>query len=567
MIDTFHEFRKSDDLEVAFAGELSNTFVFSQLKKEVTAESTTSVSSTTKISRETYFIVAVMRIERYYASLKEEKSNLTKEARILLERQDYVGFFKGCGPNFIRGIRRAQEVSAIFKFTSSTTELASDFTKSLKATSKQGAAKEEVATTDFSTQSKYDAITSNLQIDIVGFGLGLNGPKGESLVASNVEEFKEVMSFAFNIMTKTDDASHAGMVYGIEIAPWVENVQFQKASGLYNGDVKIPLSRNLIPKSYRLDTDGRTKITRYDSSLREEYRCKNQGLEIDKYGFCCEPVSLYDNIQRIYNFTNPEERMCRPIRQLDPPILKENMAKNAEFAVRLDKALQEKTMLLSTLQRCVTEIRSIPATQDFNLMSPNDSVDFGGGIDFDLSVLQMKAAIDPTNDYELVTHLGKEFDEYVDMFYQPCLAALYGANVGNSPTTDTNYFMAYPWHNHAECINLSCLGTLSRWDRRNGGCTPGILSGVSAQGYDDSDEFCSYNVDSRDFDNQVCKYPQAEMSDYHDKVTGCWEDVLPSSEIVFLMEHFCTTPTIGDSRMEESSSTELQENYDLSCNR
>lgn len=71
---------------------------------------------TSKVETNTRYIVATMRIERYYASVREEVSPLLDEAVLLLERQDYVGFFKACGPNYIRGIRRAQEVTAIFSF-------------------------------------------------------------------------------------------------------------------------------------------------------------------------------------------------------------------------------------------------------------------------------------------------------------------------------------------------------------------------------------------------------------------------------------------------------------------
>ena len=63
-----------------------------------------------------------MRIERYYSSVREEISALTNDAKTILSRQDYVGFFKSCGPTYIRGIRRAQEVTALFIYKSQSTE-------------------------------------------------------------------------------------------------------------------------------------------------------------------------------------------------------------------------------------------------------------------------------------------------------------------------------------------------------------------------------------------------------------------------------------------------------------
>ena len=59
-----------------------------------------------------------MRIERYYSSVREDVTPLSNDARTLIEQQDYIGFFKACGPAYVRGIRRAQEVSAIFIFKS-----------------------------------------------------------------------------------------------------------------------------------------------------------------------------------------------------------------------------------------------------------------------------------------------------------------------------------------------------------------------------------------------------------------------------------------------------------------
>merc|ERR1719157_536204 len=67
-------------------------------------------------------ITSTMRIERYYSSIREELSSLTDDALTLLDRQDYIGFFKGCGPNYIRSIRRAQEITAIFEFEETSSE-------------------------------------------------------------------------------------------------------------------------------------------------------------------------------------------------------------------------------------------------------------------------------------------------------------------------------------------------------------------------------------------------------------------------------------------------------------
>ena len=63
-------------------------------------------------------MVATMNIMRYYHSVREELSAISEDALTLLDQQDYIGFFKSCGPNYIRGLRRAQELTAIFSFKS-----------------------------------------------------------------------------------------------------------------------------------------------------------------------------------------------------------------------------------------------------------------------------------------------------------------------------------------------------------------------------------------------------------------------------------------------------------------
>jgi len=79
-------------------------------------------------------ITSTMRIERYYSSVREELSSLSDDALTLLDRQDYIGFFKSCGPNYIRSIRRAQEITAIFEFNESSSESASEVAVKIQAT-------------------------------------------------------------------------------------------------------------------------------------------------------------------------------------------------------------------------------------------------------------------------------------------------------------------------------------------------------------------------------------------------------------------------------------------------
>ena len=70
---------------------------------------------------------------------------------------------------------------------------------------------------------------------------------------------------------------------------------------------------------------------------------------------------------------------------------------------------------------------------------------------------EMKISLDPLNNFSLLKAVGEELDEWVDMYYQPCVAALFGMNIGSNPDVESQYFFAYGWLSHSACMRLSCL--------------------------------------------------------------------------------------------------------------
>ena len=53
-------------------------------------------------SKKEYNLIASMRIDRYYSSIKENEAKFSTEALALLDNEDYVEFFKSCGVGFVR---------------------------------------------------------------------------------------------------------------------------------------------------------------------------------------------------------------------------------------------------------------------------------------------------------------------------------------------------------------------------------------------------------------------------------------------------------------------------------
>ena len=486
---------------------MAGTFAFDGLNAEFTQVYDPAIETEVP----TYYIVTSMRIERYYASIKDETSRLSDDAITLLNGRDYIGFFKACGPSYVRGIRRAQEVTTSIKFTSTSAEAAANFASGLN--SGGGASVGD---------GEYNAVNQSLQISIKGYGLSLTDSGSDVFMAKTLAELDQVMAFAFKTMVSNPNAVHIGMVQGMEVVPWVNNIKFQVAANVNDEVIEIPIPKSILARAYKI-TDN-TDFS-YTTATRAEFTCKNPASSIDKYGYCCGLESMYDFVGAEYNMDTPEDRACRPIRTLDKSIVKENLSNNGEFVARLDSALRSKVVKLSTLQTCVSAVNGIPTHVEGNyLISHASSLDSADSAR--MTVFDMKQAMDPFGDMGMVKQLGKELDEFISMFYAPCLSALFGANAGTSSETDATYFMAYPWYTHTECGYMSCLAGGMRWDRKNGGgCVPGMAAGPGAESYestgDDSESSCDKDTESGG-DTEVCKDSTASLVEFQARMNTCW---------------------------------------------
>ena len=538
------------------AGQFSYSFGYSWMKGKVSASST----STSSVEKQTFYTVTSMRIERFYSSIREEVSPLSPSAISLLDNQDYVGFFKACGPNYVRSVRRAQEVIAFFSLETVSSESAKSFAVDLQVSAWGGRYGADYSRDSSSTSS---SSSSTLKISINGYGLGLTAEGSETLVARNVEEFNGVMKFAWKTMTTGEDAVHTGMVYGIEIVPWVENVQFQVVSGVTEEAIEVPLQRSLIPIAYKR-TDPTD--TEFNNTQRELFRCKQPSNEMDKFGFCCEIGSLYNTDSKEYDETNPEERVCRPIRQIDSAMVSENMAANGEFVARLDRALRFKINQLNLLDRCISAVNAIPSRNDFHILKTKDTVEGSSNVTLvsNVTVYEMKMALDPFNDYGTVKSTAQELDEFVEMFYAPCMAAIFGSNIGNSPSTEATYFMAYPWHSHKECTYLSCFGSGMRWDRdEGGGCVPGIISGTSATPYTGANKSCKKDLNSSGATEQ-CKHDSTTTNDDQTKRTTCLQQSSAVGRIDVFLRDYCL-PELSGEVLTPEAEFDLRKKATLHC--
>jgi len=173
-----------------------------------------------KTKKHKHYLVTRMAMERYYSSIDDKTASLSKDAASLLEKEDVVGFFQSCGSGYIRSIRRVAEVTAIFEFTTEEEEKTSAKEAALEVKSfLYGAG----LTANFGKTNRQRRTKSEMTIRIQAFGLGLNLAGAQSLTPRSLEEYDEAMRFAFESM----QSQEVGMIHGVEIVSWANNLQFQ----------------------------------------------------------------------------------------------------------------------------------------------------------------------------------------------------------------------------------------------------------------------------------------------------------------------------------------------------
>jgi len=539
---TFIDTTQSTDIETELTGKLSSSFSYATIKSEATTIKSDSDS-------ELFLAVSNMRVDRYYSGIKEETSSIMVNAKELLQQQDYIGFFKSCGTNYVRSIRRSQEITAIFKFSSQNGDLAKEFATEIKA---QGVAP---AIDDITfNQEKFSTIKQTLVVKILAYGLGLNTRGESAIVSTSVENYNKVIEFAFRSFTQITENSNVGMVYAIEFVPWVDNPSFQHESKILDEVIELPLSRSLIPKAI---ADDGTLPFENNKSTRAQFSCKHLYFNIDKHGYCCDAAVLYNQETRLYEAEDlaieSSSCICKPYRRLEKSVIKKNMSNNGEFVARLESTVQKKIHQLFTLEKCVASVNSMSERYDSYILKSQGSAKYDSSEEGKFTVNQLKMTLDPLGDFSLIKHMGDELDEFINMYYEPCIAALFGTSVGTSPDVEPKYFMAYGWLTHEACSKLSCLADNMRWNRNGSGCTGSLITGRKAPIYDPNDIACKKDDEVNPSDgSEPCKYDTTDLQLYQKRLNVCWDDSNLASRIPYLMmEHFCMPEIIGEKINED----------------
>ena len=228
------------------------------------------------------------------------------------------------------------------------------------------------------------------------------------------------------------------------------------------------------------------------------------------------------------------------------------MSNNGEFVARLDATVQKNINQLFILEKCVACVNSMQERYGSYVLKSQESIKYDSSINGKFTVNQFKMTLDQLSDLSLIRHMGNELNEFIDMYYRPCIATPFGANVGSSPDIEAKYFMAYGWLTHEACSKLSCLADNMRWNRNSSGCIRSLITGRKAPIYDVNDIACEKNDQVNPNDgSELCKYDTTDLQLYQTRLNACWDDPNPTSRVPsYILKYFCMPEIIGE-KMDE----------------
>ena len=396
-------------------------------------------------------------------------------------------------------------------------------------------------------------IHKSLSFEILGYGLILDHDGSEALLATSVDDFIKIMRFGFDSMVKTktieqDPATNneetssyssftepGGLVYKVEVVPWSENNEFFYHAEIASDKVFIPVPRNQIESA----KSGSNNPCPADYAP-----------EPDDFGRCCNSRDMV-NISRVDEMGQVvQQRKCEPKREVSAHRKQQNLKTNAEFVSWLASVKEQKEKSLNILSKCINNLRALPPRFDYKFLLSNYEASYDASMDLKYTVKELKAALDPATSLEILSLISNENDEFMEMFYQPCLSALNGRSGGGyKQQPDSKYIMAKPWYNHKECSRTKCMRRNMAWDRISGKeCVPSIL-GLRNGNYTipgNNDPHCAKTIDSISGEAR-CKYGSESMNIFM-MMNNCREVLphgydgrgnpikLPISE---LMDYFC----------------------------
>ncbi len=203
-------------------------------------------------------IIVNLEIKSYNYSLDETRSILSKSAKQLLEKKQYVAFFNSCGHHYVRAVGSFSTYLALLQYRSSDNEKSdAEFKKNL-----------EKGLFNFNTKNNSaknlmdDASYRGLRVYIKGVGLS----KGNmvNLIPVDIDQFRQTIQDAVKLMQDPN----SGVISSMEIVPWIENPELVIFIGkdLKEGDQQFVRQQRLESNSGII-----TEINRVSTQQVEQY--------------------------------------------------------------------------------------------------------------------------------------------------------------------------------------------------------------------------------------------------------------------------------------------------------
>ncbi len=237
--------------------ETKNSFKFLFLKSNVNVF--TEVSGNTTYHY--HYIFADIDVDSYYHSLSEGESKLSESAQSLLTKGDVVGFFDSCGPYYVRSIGRHSSFLGLLRYRTTSSERDVNFELKLKA-KMRGFFSGGSTDTSISNEFRQSTQEKRLEINIWAYGLG----KGElaDIIPTDIDSFKD----SIRDVVKTMQDPNAGRITSMEVAPWIENTQFQDLLELEDEEGKLLFEKK---KTLEANAEIISELDRIDRAQIDQY--------------------------------------------------------------------------------------------------------------------------------------------------------------------------------------------------------------------------------------------------------------------------------------------------------
>jgi cysteine-rich repeat protein len=203
-------------------------FTWKTVTGNTKTDTQTNTTVTTKEESHYQFLLVTIAINVYYNAVDESKSKMSPAAGKLLTDKDLPGFFDACGMYYVRSISRKVTIEAMFVYNSKSSKRSVDFDSYLKTEIRHFDAG---ALHDVNTQSSRSSDTNfeeSKSLQIITRAVGLGKMESTDLIAYDLGTFRASIKSAF----KAAMPQGVGRITAIEVAPWIENTEFQSLNRL-----------------------------------------------------------------------------------------------------------------------------------------------------------------------------------------------------------------------------------------------------------------------------------------------------------------------------------------------